>query len=58
MNPIPLIVAALLLAFVAGWKLGHACGLNEGWLAKYFEEVRRDRERRDAQGKFKARTNL
>lgn len=47
-------MALLGAVFAAGWCFGRARGINEGWLARYFEEIARDKARRDAQGKFKS----
>ncbi len=50
-----LAMALAFTAFISGWHAGYKCGQNEEWLTRYFEQVRQDRERRDANGKFKAR---
>ena len=53
------ILATVLLALICGLLVGHIIGSKRGrdeqWCDDYFAAIARDRARRDAQGKFKAK---
>jgi len=54
-----LVLLATAVGMVAGYIVGRDAGRSEGrdaqWVDDYFERVRKDRERRDSAGRFRAK---
>ena len=55
------IVALVLLSALVGLLVGWICGRNEGrdaqWVDDFIDAGRRERERRDAQGRFRKQSS-
>jgi len=58
MSPASIVILcgiAAAVGFVAGWVCGETTGRDAQWCADYFDGVRKERERRDARGRFKSK---
>lgn len=53
-----MVLLGSLTGFVIGWVCGETMGRDAQWCDDFFSAARKDRERRDKLGRFKARREV